>query len=145
MAFHRYTTVNQIIYIFIWTYALCFFSMKLFMCSFVPFHEFSEILCVHLPGPFLLSICQPLLVWPFTFTEKSDCDITFTPTINLALSVISTITILVKLLQMIWCYVTNFLMCQSLSLGLYLWKIYTSHHVSVCHLTLIFRIWSFFC
>ena len=39
--------------------------------------------------PVLLTICVPLLIWPFTFTKKSDC-----VKINLLLSVISIITIL---------------------------------------------------
>ena len=49
----------------------------------------------------LLSIFLPILVWPFTFTAKSDCDITFNSKIDFVLSVSSIITITVKLLQII--------------------------------------------
>ena len=52
----------------------------------------------------------------FTFTEKSDCDITFNLKIELALSVTSIITVKVKLLQMIWGYVTSFVVRQSVHL-----------------------------
>ena len=61
------------------------------------------ILCV--PACDSLSICVPLLVWTFTFFEKSDCNDTFVPKINLLFFII---TILVKLLRMIYCYITSF-------------------------------------
>ena len=52
-----------------------------------------SVVSVSLPESVSLFICLPLLVLPFIVTEKSDCDLT--------LSVISEITILNKLLDMI--------------------------------------------
>ena len=53
------------------------------------------------------------------FIEKCDCD-----NIILVLFVVIINTILVKLVQMIWNYITGFAVCQCfcLSLELYLWK-----------------------
>ena len=56
----------------------------------IPFEVVEGILS--LPLPAVLSICLPLIVWSFTFTEESDCE-----KINLALSEIIVITILLKL------------------------------------------------
>ena len=68
---------------------------------------------------FCPSVCL-CYFWPFTFIEKSDCG-----KINFVLYVISVVMILVKLLQVIWGYITCFVVCQSFcpSLCLYLWKI----------------------
>ena len=64
-----------------------------------------------------LTTCLPL--YNLTFNEKSDCG-----KINLLLSVISIITVLVKLLLMILSYVTSFVaLSLSLSLCPYLQKI----------------------
>ena len=64
-----------------------------------------------------LSTCLPF--YNLTFTERSDCG-----KINLLLSVISIITVLVKLLEMILGYVTSFVgVSLSLSLCPYLQKI----------------------
>ena len=82
--------------------------------------------CVSLPEPVLLSICLSLLVWPFTFTKKWDCNKT-----NIVLFVVSIITILVKLLQMIWGYITGFGVCPSFclsNLSVSLKYIYILHH-----------------
>ena len=70
--------------------------MALFVYHFV-FMKSMKVFCVSLVLLVLLSICLTLLVRPFTFTEKSDCG-----NINFVFFVISIITILVKLLQMIW-------------------------------------------
>ena len=53
-----------------------------------------------------LSILVPLLVWTSTLFEKSDCKGAFVPKINLSFFIIA---ILVKLLEMIYCYITSFL------------------------------------
>ena len=64
---------------------LLLLSIVLFMCHFVPPSEVSEgITCLSACA----SICLPLLLWPFTFTEKSDCK---------TLSMISLMRNLVKL------------------------------------------------
>ena len=68
-----------------------------------------KVLCVSL----FVSIFLPILVSAFTFTGKSDCEIIFTHKTELALSVTSIITIKIMLLQLIWRYVTNFVVCQS--------------------------------
>ena len=80
-----------------------FVRYSLFVCiPVIPPCEISEgIVCVcscvssfvHLPAS----------VWPFTVTEKSDCD-----KINFVLVMISIITILVKLLEIILSRVTSF-------------------------------------
>ena len=77
---------------------------------------------VHLPASFL--------VWPFTFTEKSDCDIKFTSKINLMLSVNDIIKMLVKLLQTIWGYVTRCAVLVSMFPCLYLWCLKDMHFIS---------------
>ena len=72
---------------------------------------------------------------PFTFSEKSDCT-----KINLVLSAVSIITILVKLLQMIFCYVTSFVVSVCLSLCPCLQKTFISRlHIimAVRHIHLI--------
>ena len=87
------------------------------------------IYCVSLSAPILWSICLLLFGCPLVnFTVKSDCD-----KINFVLFVISVIIILVKVLQMIWDYITSFKMCQTScqSLCLCLWKICISHHDGV--------------
>ena len=55
-----------------------------------------KVLWVSLSAPVILFICVYLLVWPFTFTEKSACDILVTPRINLVLPVIIAITVLLQ-------------------------------------------------
>ena len=68
---------------------------NLFMSIFVPTGIVPKYI-LSLPMQVSLSICLSQLVWPFIFTEKSDCD-----KINFVLSMISVTTILLKLLQMI--------------------------------------------
>ena len=79
----------------------------------------------------LLSICLPLLVWPFTLFDESDCNVTFTPKLNL---VFSTITISVKLLELIcvtllvlW-FVSNDKICVSYHNGA---KISTANYLNL--------------
>ena len=101
--------VNCIIYIHFCLYpCLLFLSMTLFVCHFIPPNEISKgILCLYFcPGSFH-HLSAYFLFRPFTFTQKSDCDITCTSRINFVLSVTSIITVLVKLLQMLWGYVTR--------------------------------------
>ena len=114
--------------VFICTYAFLFLSMILIFALFVSLYErvFPYIECL---SPFVSSFFHlAATVWPSTFFEKSDCY-----KMNLRLSVISIITILVKLLQIIWGYITSFVVCQffCLSLYLYLWKMCMSHHNGV--------------
>ena len=75
----------------------------------------------------VFSMPVPVLLYlsPFTFTEKFDCDILFSPKVNFVLSVISIITTFVKLLQIILGYVNRSVVC--LSFCLYIWKICISH------------------
>ena len=83
--------------------------------------------CVSATVQVILLICQHLFFfffWPFIFTEKSDCDIIFNSRIKLVLSVTIIIAMLVKLLQMIWGYVTSIFCCQI-------------HCLSVC----VFDVW----
>ena len=69
-------------------------------------------------------------------------EITLSPKAKYVVSVINIFTILIKLMQMIWCYVTCFTVYQSwiwgyvtsfvvsvvLSLWMYFWKVCISHH-----------------
>ena len=73
-----------------------------------------------------------LSVWSFTFTEKSDCD-----KVNHVVSMISITTILVKLLQIIWCYVTA--MCQSVWLFLCIFRRYAFLNIMVLSHTAHFK------
>ena len=86
--------------------------MALFVYHFV-FMKSMKVFCVSLALLVLLSICLTLLVRPFTFTEKSDCG-----NINFVFFVISIMTILVKLLQMICC--CFFFFCVPVFLSVYL-------------------------
>ena len=52
-----------------------------------------------------LCLCSSYFVFFFTFTEKCHCD-----KVNHLVSMVSITAILVRLLQMIWCYVTRFAM-----------------------------------
>ena len=70
------------------------FVYTLFVCHFVSPYEFGKgIVCVSLLVSVLKSTCLPLVVSPYTFTEKFVCD-----KINLVLSVIGIITVSVELL-----------------------------------------------
>ena len=76
-----------------------------------------------------LCLCQQffcLSVWSFTFTGKCDCD-----RVNHVVFMISLTTILVKLLQMIWCYVTSFVICQSVWRFLHIFKRCAIHIIMV--------------
>lgn len=68
-----------------------------------------------------LHLSASFLVLPFTFTKKSDGEITITSKIILMLPVNSIILMLVKLLQMIWGYVTSYVVFISMFPCLYLW------------------------
>ena len=90
---------------------VCLLSKTLFASYFVPPYDISEV--VSLSTPDLLSICLNLFNWAFTFTEKSDFDITVTPKKNLKLSIITLITISVRLFQTIWGYAISLIVRQS--------------------------------
>ena len=77
---------------------------------------------------FCPSVCL-CYFWPFTFIEKSDCG-----KINFVLYVISVVMILVKLLQVIWGYITCFVVCQSFCPSLYIFERYAFYMIMVlCH------------
>ena len=61
-------------------------SLIPFVSHFEPPYEVNEGIAWVSALTSFLSICLPLIVWPFTFTEKSGCDITFTPKLDLVLS-----------------------------------------------------------
>ena len=108
----------NIYYVFICT-CTSYFCLWTYMCATLyRFLKSVKVLFFSLPVPVLLSVYLPLLVWRFNFTKKSDNE-------DLVLYVVSIITVLVKLLQMIWSYITSFVVCHSLclSIWLHLWKI----------------------
>ena len=108
------------------------FALTLFVCHFVPLCEVIEVFCASLP---LLAVISSFF---FTFTEKCHCD-----KVNHLVSIVSITAILVRLLQMIWCYVTRFAMCQScLTFSLYLQKICISHHNGIMSHAPRFRKWT---
>ena len=84
---------SYVYYFFICTYALyfCLWPWPYLCAALHLLMKSVKVLRVSLSVPVLLSICLLLLVWPFTFTDKSVWD-----KINLELSVISIITILVS-------------------------------------------------
>ena len=112
-------------HVFVCTYAFYFCLLSHFCATPYLLVKSVKVLCtsicdnsfVHLSAYFSLT---------FHFIAKSDCGITFTLKIDVLLSVATIITITIKLLQMIWGNVTSFLVRQSLSLFLYLWKMYIS-------------------
>lgn len=103
---------------------LLLLSMYLYVCQlFVRISLWNQWrYCESQPAPVLYPFVSLCTIWHFTFNEKSGCG-----KINLVLSVISIITILVKLLQIIFGYVTNFVVYVCLSLCLYPQKICISH------------------
>lgn len=110
------------LYNHIHTYAFFYYSIITFVCPtlYLPVKEMNLFDCVsHF-------VCLPLFVWPFIFTQKSDCEM-----VNLVFPVISK-TILPKLLLKIWgyhfCGVSVFF-----SFCLYLWDICISHHNGISH------------
>ena len=113
---------------------VCLLSKTLFASYFVPPCDISEV--VSLSTPDLLSICLNLFNWAFTFTEKSDCGITVTPKKNLKLSIITLITISVRLFQTIWGYAISF---NSASVCLYHCRYPFLHHNGVMSTTSHFR------
>ena len=108
--------VNHIMYAFICTHS--FYSwlyLWQYLCAtlYIPVRS-AKVSRVSLPMPVPLFICLPLLVCPFTFTEKPDCEnITFTTKYTMCFLRLK-FTILVKILQMILdcyciCYASVFL------------------------------------
>ena len=79
---------SYVYYLFICTYALyfCLWPWPYLCATLHLLMKSVKVLRVSLSVPVLLSICLLLLVWPFTFTDKSVWD-----KINLELSVISII------------------------------------------------------
>ena len=74
-----------------------------------------KVFCVSLPVPifFMPRSASVILIWSFTFSDKSDCD-----KINVVLSVIIIIAILIKLLQILWGYITSFMVAsENTSIG----------------------------
>ena len=127
------------IHIALYALSLSFSSVTQFACLFVLWSRWKDF-CVSLFVSGILSIYLPLVICPFTFTEKFGGD-----KINLVLSVISIITVLVKLLQMICICIASFVACQSFYwfISLYRWKIF-SEHKSVMSLLLDFSgTWNF--
>ena len=107
----------------------------LFLCRYNALWNESRY-CVSATVQVILLICQHLFFffcWPFIFTEKSDCDIIFNSRIKLVLSATIIIAMLVKVLQMIWGYVTSILMSDSLSLCLCLWCLKDIYFISYWH------------
>ena len=104
-------------------------SMTLFVCHSVSPEKVGEGILCPPTCAILLFICLPLLVWPFIFTEKPDCN-----KIIHVLSVISIIRILIELFQMIWgCICTSFVVCQP-----FYWSLSLSvTSVVLCHQCLI--------
>ena len=125
--------VNHVVYVFLCTYAF-YFCLWPSLCatSYIPVKSV-KVLRVCLPvSAVVLSICLPLLDW-FTFTDKCDCD-----KINYLDSMISITTILVKLLQMIWCHLTSFVVCQSVCLFVCIFERYAFHIIMIlCPVRLI--------
>ena len=81
----------------------------------------SAFLCTSLQSQWsdcVFSMPVPVLLYlsPFTFTEKFDCDILFSPKVNFALSVISIITTFVKLSQIILGYINLRCVCRSVDM-----------------------------
>ena len=115
-------------YIFLFIHAFCF-HLTLFLCHFIPSCNVSKcIVCLCSSVNTFVHLSASFLVWLLTFTDKSDCEILFTSMINLVLSVTNIIPMLVKLFQMIWGYVTSFLVSISLSVCIFgVWKICISH------------------
>lgn len=127
------TFFMYITFSFVFQLHLCLLllSTTLFLCE-LPMKSI-KILRVSLHLLALLFICLRLLAWPFTFTEKSNCD-----NLNLVVSlssIISIITIIVKLLEVIWVTLLVF-WCVSVSacLFLHIWKVCISHHNGVVSL-----------
>lgn len=98
---------------FLMPYTVAIYFWKMQMFTFASFDGTYFRTYLHLSASFL--------VLPFTFTKKSDCEITITSKIILMLSVNSIILMLVKLLQMIWGYVTSYTVFVSMFPCLYLW------------------------
>ena len=105
---------SYFIHIHVYFYYLC-------LCTFVYGSICDPLICVYLHlksmkvlclSTFVSSLSTCLPFYNLNFTEKSDCG-----KISLLLSVISIITVLVKLLEMILGYVTSFV-GVSLSLSL---------------------------
>lgn len=70
--------------------------------------------------PISVSLCASLwiredIVCVYLCSDKSYCGTKFNPKLKIVVSMII-VTILVKLLHMIWDYVTSFLMCHSVYL-----------------------------
>ena len=90
----------------------------------------SAFLCTSLQSQWsdcVFSMPVPVLLYlsPFTFTEKFDCDILFSPKVNFVLSVISIITTFVKLSQIILGYINRRCVCRSV----YIFERYAFHMI----------------
>ena len=125
--------VNQTIVLYV--HVFFFWWPSLCATLYLPMKTVKE-LCVSLPmSAVVLSFCLPLLVQSLILTGKPNCI-----KVNHVVSMINTPTILVKLLQMIWCYVTRFMVCQPVWLFLWIFKkISISHHNGIMSHTPNFR------
>lgn len=113
MHFHMHLVVNHIIHIFVCNYTLYLLSTTYLRATpYLPVNSV-KVMRFSLPMPAFLVFWLPLIVWLLKF----DFGVTLAPKINLVLSMISIITKIVKLLHMIWIYVTSIVVCQSLSLS----------------------------
>ena len=129
--------VNCIIYIHFCLYpCLLLLSITLFVYHFILPCEVSKgIVYLYVCCGSFHHVSLNFLFWPFTFTQKFDCDNRCTSRINLVLSLTCIIAMLVKLLEMVWAYITRFLVSVSLCPCLYLWFFKIFHIIVIlCHL-----------
>ena len=94
-------------YMFLFYLCLLLLSITLFVCHLLSHCKFSEgVVSFYICWFFYPHVCL-CIAWSLVFTEKSVYG-----KINLVLSVISIISILVNILQMIWGYDTSFAVFQ---------------------------------
>ena len=98
---------------------------------FIPPCDLSKgMVCLSAYGGSFVHLSSSFFSFTIQLNWKFYCDIAFTSKINLVHSVTSIITMLLKLLRMIWGYSTNFLMSFTQSPCSYFWCLKDAHFTS---------------
>ena len=117
------------------SHVLCSKSYYIRFRKYMSFPFVYDPLCVPLRVPLLchLSLCLSAVIFTICLIIRVHLEILLWQGKSCRFY-ISITAVLVKLLQMIWCYVTNFAMCQSVWLFIRIFKRYTFYIMVLSHI-----------
>lgn len=123
-------TFSYVNYVFIYIYVFYFCLWHYLCTTLYLLMEWLKVLLVSLTLPVLLFICLSQLVWPSSSLRNL---VVIVPLVT------SIITILIKLLQVIWGYISTFVVCQFFCLSVCIFERYAFYTtVVLCQQCLIF-------